>query len=175
MNSLGLVELLKSKNKEAISNLYDGYAPALYGVILRIVKSPGHAEILLEQTFLKIVAEVHTYKNQTTFFTWMLRIATEIAIENMPTTLPDTREEEYPVAENGYTELLAGMDSQRKEILDHVYFQRRTLVETSEALHISVDKLKKELRGALVQLCGKVNNDPKISFGTMLFVSLLIR
>ncbi len=49
-----LVHGLRSKEKGIISRLYDHYADALYGIILRIVKNESVAQEILQLTFVKI-------------------------------------------------------------------------------------------------------------------------
>ena len=75
-------------NPKAISDLYDQYSPALYGMILRIVKSHSKAEAIVEHTFLKILEEIDTYRKLTTFFTWMCSIARRLAAESVTSNIP---------------------------------------------------------------------------------------
>ena len=77
-----LVSLLKAHNKVALNLLYDNYAAALYGVIMRITKSQHHAENILQDTFIKIWKSIDSYdSNKGRFFTWMLNIARNSAID----------------------------------------------------------------------------------------------
>ncbi|MEO6453440.1 MAG: hypothetical protein ABIN97_05175 [Ginsengibacter sp.] len=46
--------MLKERNVECISILYDKYAPAVYGAINREVNNIEIAEVILEQTFINI-------------------------------------------------------------------------------------------------------------------------
>ena len=83
------IEKLRNKNPKAISDLYDQYSPALYGIILRIIKSHAKAEAILENTFLKILEEIDTYNKITTFFTWMCSIARRLAVESVTRNIPE--------------------------------------------------------------------------------------
>ncbi|MEP6595088.1 MAG: hypothetical protein ABJA71_04035 [Ginsengibacter sp.] len=49
-----LIVMLKEKSVTSISILYDRYAPAIYGVILRKVENVELAETILQQTFIHI-------------------------------------------------------------------------------------------------------------------------
>src|SRR5687768_6965637 len=83
------IEKLRNKNPKAISDLYDQYSPALYGIILRIIKSHSKAEAILEHTFLKILEEIDTYRKTTTFFTWMCSIARSLAAQSVTRNIPE--------------------------------------------------------------------------------------
>ncbi|GAL67833.1 RNA polymerase sigma-70 factor [Jejuia pallidilutea] len=56
-----LIYNLKNKDEAALSQLYDAYAPAIYGVILRICKDEQEAQNLLQDTFLTIWDKSHQY------------------------------------------------------------------------------------------------------------------
>ena len=49
-----LLKLLQEKNEVGFSYLYDNYAAALNGIILRIVQDPDRASDVLQDSFIKI-------------------------------------------------------------------------------------------------------------------------
>ncbi len=64
------------------SQLYDQYAAALYGIILKEVKWPPHASQVLENSFLSIHAQLrHHCTKSSSLFTWMYHIVKQ-EIEN---------------------------------------------------------------------------------------------
>lgn len=69
--------MLPSKNKDvdAYTYLYDKYAPALYGVILKLTPDVQIANYILEKSFLKIWHELNGYDaSKGKIFSLMLRI-----------------------------------------------------------------------------------------------------
>ena len=82
-----LLNLLKNKDGNAFSYLYDNYSAALYGVILRILKQDeGAAEDILQDAFMKIWSKMAMYDaSKGTLFTWMLNIARNSAIDALRT------------------------------------------------------------------------------------------
>lgn len=71
-----LLLLLKQKDTSAFSYLYDEYAPSIYGIIVREVKSPQLASDILKSTFINIANEcdnIDCIKNS--LFSWMLQLA----------------------------------------------------------------------------------------------------
>ena len=74
--STDLVALIKDRNLEGYSLLFNNYSPILYGSILRIVKDTKTAEILLKETIENIFINVSDYNpDRLTFLTWMLQMA----------------------------------------------------------------------------------------------------
>lgn len=71
-----IIQLLKARNKEGISLLYDTYSPNMYGVIFNIVKNESDACAVLESVFSKIwILSEHTNFSNRKFQVWMLGIA----------------------------------------------------------------------------------------------------
>ena len=56
-----LITNLKNKDEVALSELYDAYAPAIYGVIIRMCKDEQQAQNILQDTFLTIWEKAHQY------------------------------------------------------------------------------------------------------------------
>jgi len=73
-------EMLHQNNRKVI--IYDKYAPALYGVVPRIVRSKAIAEDMMQDSFLKIWKNGKQYdSSKGTLFTWLLNIARNTAID----------------------------------------------------------------------------------------------
>ena len=56
-----IVNLLQNGHKQAISLLYENYADALYGVILKVISDPDIAEDALQETFVKVWKNAKSY------------------------------------------------------------------------------------------------------------------
>lgn len=70
------IALLIKKDHIAFNYLYDQYAGALYGVILKSAADAASAEEILAVVFKRIVDEVALYdRSRCRFFTWMIIIA----------------------------------------------------------------------------------------------------
>ena len=57
-----LVMLLKRQDQQAFSYLYDNYAPALNGVIFRLVEDKTLSEDILQEVFIKIWNNFSSYE-----------------------------------------------------------------------------------------------------------------
>ena len=174
------IEKLRNKNPKAISDLYDQYSPALYGIILRIIKSHSKAEAILEQTFLKILEEIDTYKNVTTFFTWMCSIARRLAAESVKPNIPEKGSvdefiKEGQLISKDYETLTEGMEIDSKEVLNLVYIQGHSLHETSRRLGMPLEKVKIQMKIAFGHINKILQADKKTFINMTLIVPFLIQ
>lgn len=79
-----LIDQLKSKNEKAFNYLYDNYAPALLGVIIRRVKCQSASEEILQNVFLKIWLHIELYSpEKSSLYTWMHTVARNEAIDHL--------------------------------------------------------------------------------------------
>lgn len=82
---ISLVDLLKRKDEQAFCFVYNQYAPALYGCILRLVRDSGTAGNILQESFVRIFRTIELYPQQKNrLFTWMLQIALQQCREVVP-------------------------------------------------------------------------------------------
>ena len=174
------IEKLRNKNPKAISDLYDQYSPALYGIILRIVKSHSKAEAILEHTFLKILEEIDTYKKMTTFFTWMCSIARSLAAESVTPNIAEKGSADEFIMESqliskDYETLMEGMEIDSKEVLNLVYIQGHSLHETSRRLGMPLEKVKIQMKIAFGHINKILQSDKKIFINMTLIVPFLIQ
>ncbi len=124
----------------AISLLFDRYAPALLGVISRIVNDPHKAESLLQAVFIRIRIELTAYDpEKIRLFTWMLGIARSTALESLdPPGVPEIRGAENTVNTTAAFEL--------------VYLKGYSLTRAAQMLGLSRADLVKRIRMELTNL-----------------------
>ncbi|MFN3950812.1 MAG: RNA polymerase sigma factor [Thermaurantimonas sp.] len=162
-----LVDLLKSKDKEAFNMLYDNYSPILYGIILKIVNSEESAQDVLQDSFIKIWKNISTYDcTKGTLFTWMLNIIRNSAIDfnrskhvKYKIRLNDeivgiTNEQTYTKNFDhiGIKEIVANLKPEHKEVIETIYFSGYTHEEASQELNLPLGTLKTRVRTAIRQL-----------------------
>lgn len=165
-----LVERLLGKDKAALTYLYDNYGSALNGVIHRIVKDDEVASEVLQDAFLKIWSNIHSYDaKKGKLFTWMLNISRNLAIDK-------TRSKEFKKSKKtddidnnvyglerrnplemstdgiGIKDLLKNLNPDQEFIVDLLYFKGYTQSEASEEFDIPLGTVKTRLRAALSQL-----------------------
>ena len=73
LSDIELFGLLKERNYDAFSLLYDTYAPRLLGLICSLTPDAAMADDILETCFVKIWRDFPTHKlNEAAFSLWMV-------------------------------------------------------------------------------------------------------
>jgi RNA polymerase sigma-70 factor (ECF subfamily) len=164
-----ITELLARKDQAAIALIYDYYAPALYGTILRIVRSEAVAEDVLQDTLVKVWRYADRYNaQQGRLFTWLINIARNTAIdayrskayrqqsENQGLEIAVDQVGHFESTDHiGLRELLQTIDPKHRELIDLAYFQGYTQTEIAEELQLPLGTVKTRMRSALQSLRGK--------------------
>jgi RNA polymerase sigma factor (sigma-70 family) len=63
--------------------LYDRYAEKVFRRALYIVKDPYIAEDIVQETFVKVIEKIHTFRFRSSFKTWILTICRNIALKKL--------------------------------------------------------------------------------------------
>ena len=82
-NSLHQMLLGSSQREEGFRLLMKQYGHALYWHIRRIVVGHDDAEDVLQETCIKVLNSIHTYRGNGSLATWLYRIATNEALQHL--------------------------------------------------------------------------------------------
>jgi RNA polymerase sigma factor (sigma-70 family) len=160
---------IKERDQRAMAELYDQYGAALFGVILRIVRSREVSEDLLQDTFVKVWERCSSYDPaKASFYTWMLNVARNTALDKVrsagyrhsqkiqdlsePVNTSEAISEELRVDHIGLDKVLSNLESKYKTIIDLAYFQGYTQKEIHEELDIPLGTVKTRMRHAFREL-----------------------
>jgi RNA polymerase sigma-70 factor (ECF subfamily) len=80
------VELVRGAlngSEHAFRDIVLRYQRPVFGLIARVVRHPGRAEELAQDTFVKAFRALHTYDVQRKFSAWLLTIAHHVAIDEV--------------------------------------------------------------------------------------------
>ena len=167
---LELVTLLKERNNQAYSYLYDHYSGALYNIILQVVSDQDLASDVLQEVFVNIWRKIETYDSaKGRLFTWMLNIARNASIDMVRSKgyqnimrnreLPDYFEvknagqtTQINIDHIGLRKVLAGLKEEHRTLIDLSYFKGYTHEEIAEIEDIPLGTVKTRIRSALIQL-----------------------
>lgn len=69
-----LIERVKTKDVHACKQLYMQYADAMYNVCKRMVNNTADAEDILQEAFMKVFDNIHTYRADSTIGAWIKQI-----------------------------------------------------------------------------------------------------
>ncbi len=74
-----LIKKAKQGNHGAFNILTSKYYPRVYASIFSFIKSKEDSEDLSQQTFIKVWQQLDTFRGDSSFFTWVYRIAINLA------------------------------------------------------------------------------------------------
>jgi RNA polymerase sigma-70 factor, ECF subfamily len=163
-----LIELIRNRNPHCVSALYDAYSKALFGVIFRIIQNRELAEEVLQDTFTKAWRNIDSYDTKKgRLYTWLVNIARNAAIDAtrakhfkfaqtpIDFALNTINERHYQTMNTdtiGIQNLTEILPIHHKTLIDLIYFQGFTQLETAEYLAIPLGTVKTHLRAAMSQL-----------------------
>lgn len=70
-----IIEGLKRHDANVIDTFVDRYSRSLFGVILNYTKNPSDAEEILQDTLLKVIKKIGTFREESDLWPWIKRIA----------------------------------------------------------------------------------------------------
>ena len=171
-----IVAYLENGDRRAIDIAYKNYGKALYGIILRVVRSSEIAEEVLQDVFVKIWINAESYnRSKGRLFTWMSNIARNASIDSIRTARSKREQKtssiENPVYENvggneemnikdfALEKVINSLDEKHRLLIDLTYFQGYSQREIEKELNIPLGTIKSRLRLAINQLREKLNDD----------------
>ncbi len=166
-NEAALIAGMQKGDTSALSLVYERYAPALFGVLSRLVNDDHLAEDILQEAFVKIWNNAGAYDaSKGRLFTWMLNICRNQAIDKMRSkgykTGKATTSDESVLLENpneiydairpdtiGVREIVEQLKPEWKQLIDLIYFKGFTQQEVADTLEIPLGTVKTRLRSAI--------------------------
>lgn len=169
LNEDKLVRRLQAKDKSAVEEIYDSYAPSLYGIAMHIVKSEAIAQDVVQETFIKVWKNAAAYDTKKgTLFTWLLNITRNGAIDKTRSAAFRRRRQAVPIDEHlknnhqlstaqntdqiGLRTFVDQLEDKYREIIELAYFQGYTQQEIAEHLQLPIGTVKSRVRIGLREL-----------------------
>lgn len=158
------------QTKEAFDYLYQQYAPALLGIISRIIADGQTAEDVLQEAFVKIWKNIDQYDAaKGRIFTWMMNIARNTAIdktrskaevmkgkihpgENIVDIVGSQVGKEMVTDSIGLKKMVSELRDEHQVIIQLTYFKGYTIEETAKQLDLPVGTVKTRMRSAIKTL-----------------------
>ncbi len=162
-----LIALLREKSERSFNIVYDAYSPALFGIVLKIVRYESVAEDVLQEAFVRIWQGIDSFdRSKGSLFTWMLNIARNHAIDYLRSKQArnqamneshsevhhDLESVELAVDTIGLMEQLDTLAPEYRMLIDLLYFKGYTQKEISEERNIPIGTVKTRIRAAFSQL-----------------------
>lgn len=83
MNELQIIAGCKEQRRDAQKMLYEKYSRTMYGICLRYTSDSDNAKDLLQDGFIKVFSNIHSFLEKGSFEGWMKRIFINLALENI--------------------------------------------------------------------------------------------
>ncbi|GAB3637941.1 sigma-70 family RNA polymerase sigma factor [Hymenobacter arcticus] len=157
-----LIQRLYARDELAMTHFYQQYKPALYYRIFRVVRQAEQAEDILQECMLKFWLAFPTYDvNKGRLYTWALSIGHNLAIDSLRKqrqTAPLTHALSEELAAGlraptlfypehiGVREWAGRLSPADQQLVDLLYFQGYTQVETSQMLALPLGTIKSRSR-----------------------------
>lgn len=163
-----LVQKIKAGEKKSFEVLYDQYAPALYGIILKILQQDAaSAQDSLQDSFVKIWKNISSYdESRGSVFTWMLTIARRTALDKLdsiknkkiqnldsPVNIAQDRFQTHSSVDGiGVRDLVDKLQPDHQILISLAYFQGYTQDEIARRLNMPLGTVKTKTRAAMQEL-----------------------
>jgi RNA polymerase sigma-70 factor (ECF subfamily) len=163
-----LIEGLKAHNEAVYGYLYDQYSKALFNIILQLIPQTEAAEDVLQEVFLKIWQNIHSYdSSKGRLFTWMLNITRNHAIDRIRSKEFNKQSKTVFIADNVYSNepgveskiddsglknILNNLPEENRKLLELSYFQGYTQDEISKMLAMPLGTVKTKIRSTIIQI-----------------------
>jgi RNA polymerase sigma-70 factor, ECF subfamily len=162
-------------DRDAFASLLSRYQNRLYRYLLRWVHEPATAEDLFQQTWMRVIANIHRFDSRRSFDAWLFAVARNIAIDYVrrrrPESLDEPAGDEQPLSEHLSSKTPGALEqilkSERielvqkvleaqppvfREILSLRFEEEMKLEEIAEVLAIPLGSVKSRLSRAFERL-----------------------
>jgi RNA polymerase sigma-70 factor (ECF subfamily) len=168
-----LARRLKSRDSQALSDLYDRYGRLVYSLIYRVVRDTGTAEDLVQETFLRVWNRAASFDQQRgALGPWVLAMARNRAIDylrsidgRMSAGSLDVDRIENPARFSAFDDSALSLDRARvlkdafekltpnqRMVIELAYYEGMSQTEMAELLKQPLGTVKTWVRSALKTL-----------------------
>lgn len=168
-----LVSRLCQRDPDALGAIYDRYAHAAYGLVLRITHDPGVTEDLLQELFIRLWNRAGEFNaGRGALGVWILSIARNLAIDHVRSAqarfaqrmAPVEQLDHYrtPSSEAGQESIidrtravrtaLSSLNANEKQVLELAYFEGCSHTEIATRLGAPLGTVKSWMRAALSRM-----------------------
>ena len=180
------IKIVLAGNTHAFVNLVDKYKDLVFTLALKMLNQKEDAEEIAQDTFIKVFKNLHQYKSEAKFSTWIYRIAYNTCLDKIRKnkneksieTIENISENEI----NSISNIIIDIDKKERKLLiknclnllskeDHFlltlfHFEDLSLKEISSIMGITTNHVKIKLYRARMKLATilKENLEPEIMY-----------
>ncbi len=97
MDEASLIRAAQKGDQDAFERLLRSYDQSVLRIAMNLLRSPDEARDVYQETFLKVYRNLHSFRFDCSFHTWLYRIATNICLDHLRRR--KVRREEPAIAE----------------------------------------------------------------------------
>lgn len=145
-NDTGLINKLKLGNKRAFDKLFIRYKEPLFGFLFHLTGNKQDAEDLFQETFVRIIHNIHSYSHQNKFKSWIFKIAHNCFREKERKTKISTVENQESLEERDFnfnSTNLPGNTIEQKEFME--YYKKALGTLSSDLKTVFLLRVQSEL------------------------------
>ena len=167
-----MIRAFARREPSAAAELYERYAPRIFGLGMVMLGNAAQAEDLVQDTFVKVWRKVDSYEaTRGSLDTWVLLIARSLAIDSIRRRVlearvlaaqddtgetsgepgPDEQAETLDLSERA-RRAMTSLSAGQRAALELAYFGGKTSTEVAELEGIPVGTAKTRIRTALMKL-----------------------
>lgn len=162
-----LLERIRMGDERAMAELYDRFAPVVYGAALRVMGDPSAAEDVLQEVFLQLWRNPTAFDaNRGNLAAWLAVIARHRAIDHRRKRRPETDFEDVVLAVDADLDgkasraeaigrvhlVLATMPEEQRQTLEMAFFEGLTHTEVAARTGEPLGTVKTRIRSALIAI-----------------------
>ena len=152
-----LVGAICKGDQQALGKLYDKYAPALMGIISRIVPTDIIADEILQQVFQHLWNEAGLFDaSRNSVFTWLINIARHAAIDKARSEQlkKNTALHKVYTNSNNKNDTANHTVPVEMQLFELVYYKGLTCAEAATVQQLPAEEIKNHIRLAIKKLVG---------------------
>lgn len=162
-----------SGDSEALEILINRHKNIAYDLAISIVKNEEDAKDITQDSFLKVLENIHGFRNESKFSTWLYRIVYNQSIsllkkanKHEPLSLDDVsiydRADSEDITEDRHHELYRAIDHLKpseRHIIMLFYIGGKSVKEIAEITRLSISNIKVNLHRTRIKLYNILENE----------------
>ena len=146
MNEKELIKKAKEGHIESFENLIEAHEKRVYNISLKMLKNEQDAFDAAQDTFLKAFKYISKFKEESSFSTWIYRIAVNVCLDiikkKKETQNQISIEQQITLKDN---EITLQFEDEKQNVLEDVI-----KAERKEALYKAIEKLKPDQKKMII-------------------------
>jgi RNA polymerase sigma-70 factor (ECF subfamily) len=166
-----LILELKQGNPEAVNQIVERYSKPLFAFIMRMVDDQATAEDIFQDTWVRVVRNIGSFRGDSKFSTWLFQIALNlcrnlmrsrarrsfVGIEEVSDLSEDPEVDGMKILQAQKVRMLvASLPSKMREVIVLRYYHEKTDVEIAEVTGLPPGTVKSRLHRATELLRSKI-------------------